>query len=159
MSRRTGLLLVVLVLLVGLLVRFTRDGRPPVPAAPPTQPPTPSTPVARPQAPTPHFRLAGVAASGEHAFAVIADPDGVTALYRSGDSVSGLGRLAQIEPQEVLIDTDNGPLTLRLQPAPRPTMAPTVTRPAPRAVPTRTPFPAGSETESPPSSVPDRPAS
>lgn len=100
---------------------------PPKPLPTATVPPTAATQSA-PSSP-PRFRLAGVASGGANAYAAIEDPNGVSALYRVGDEVTGLGRVAGITPQEVLLSTENGPLTLRVRPAPTKTPAPATARP------------------------------
>lgn len=160
---RALLVLLLGLLLLGPLLWWLRHRPPQLPQPTATPSPVVRTHGVAAGSPTPlRFRLAGVATSGDTPYAVIEDPAGVTALYRLGESVLGLGRLAGIEPQEVLIDSDSGPLTLRLQPAPSPSPAPSAT-PAARTPTKRratpTPSPAGSEPESPPSSVPDRPVS
>jgi hypothetical protein len=75
----------------------------------------------------PPFRLAGVASGGDGSYAAIEDGGGVTGLYRIGDEIPGLGRLAGIASGEVLIDTETGPITIQLQPGPTPTPAATAT--------------------------------
>jgi Type II secretion system protein C len=135
MSRPIAVSLIVLTLLAAVLLWLWHRHatvpapRPPSPASRRAQSPT-ST--AGPPPTVPPFRLAGVAVGDPNSYAVIEDPQGVTALYRLGENIAGLGRLAGIEPQEVLIETDRGPLALRLQPAATPTTGPAPTSTARR---------------------------
>ena len=160
MSRSVVILCVVVAAIV-VWLWFTRTRSAPAPIATPTAESHPSPATTGAASPTPlRFRLAGVAASGDDSYAVLEDPDGTTALYRAGDNVSGLGRIAGIDPQEVLIDADNGPLTLRLQPAPSPSAGSTASRvpSGPPASPSPS-SPGGSAQGSPTAVAPDQPVS
>lgn len=163
MSRQTVLALVLIALVIGLLMWLNRAGNEPAPPSPRSPTATASHAAAAIEATPPPYRLAGVAASGDDSYAVVADPDGATTLYRLGEEIAGLGRLAGIEAREVLIDTDHGPVTLPLQPAASPTPGPSATRRLPTVAatraPERSPSPDDNASESPPSDAPDRPVS
>jgi hypothetical protein len=145
MPRPPTVLLLLLALCVGGFLWWWSSAPPPAAtgSASPTVPRTTPTAATPGPAPTPPpFRLAGVAVGTSGSYAVIEDPHGVTALYRVGDQISGLGRLAGIERQEVLIETESGPVALRLRPAPTHTPADaTPTAAAPEAEPASTPAP------------------
>jgi hypothetical protein len=128
MGRWIAALLVLLAAGIALLVWMLRAPAPPAPAR--LRPPATATATPSPAATaTPLlFHLSGVASGGDDQFAVIDDPEGVSGLYRLGESVSGLGTLARIEPFEVTLDTETGPVTLRLQPAPTRTASPPATQ-------------------------------
>lgn len=134
--------LLALAVLAGVLLLLWQRQPAVLETPPPAGSPTAAHVAAAPgQVPAPtiaSFRLAGVAAGGQTMYAAIEDPHGVSALYRLGDEVAGLGRVAEIAPQQVRIETAGGPLVMRLQPAP--TKSPTVTR-QPRTTPV-TPVPA-----------------
>jgi hypothetical protein len=123
MSRSGLLLLLLLAAVVALLLWWRRT--PTEHHEPATPAPTAASPtegMAAAASPTPpRFRLAGVAVGSSGSYAVLEDPHGVTALYRLGDEIIGLGRLSRIEEQEVVIDTESEPMVLRLRPAPTPT--------------------------------------
>jgi hypothetical protein len=128
-------------------------------AAGPTATPSPSPPVIL-------HRLAGTAL-GHTRYAVVAQPDGSTALYRFGDEVPGLGRIVEVTENSATFDGSAGRVRMRITGPPSPTPAPpsptdgvetatpsTPSTPAPPAP------PAGrTATESPPSAAPDRSAS
>ncbi len=105
------------------------------PAAPPTAAgagagsPTPQPDAAG-------YRLAGVAVGDPDSFAVIEAPDGSTGLYRLNDDVPGLGELARIEAERVVISGSSRSFELQLAPAATPT--PTAVRtPRPHAATTK----------------------
>jgi hypothetical protein len=104
------------------------------------------------------FRLAGVAENVDQTYAVIESPDGRHSLYRLHDEIQGLGRLARIGSERVVVATTNGELTLWVAPAA--TVTPTVTRRLTTATPRRRPSPTltagGTALGSTPSSVPGR---
>ncbi len=149
---RFGLLLLLLLALLAALLLWWRHAPAPRPAATTPSPtaaaPAPAvTPVAGTPTP-PAFRLAGVAVGTGGSYAVLEDPNGVTALYRLGDEISGLGRLTRIKEQEALVETTSGPLVLRVRPASTPT--PAITMPdvaAPEAEPSSPPSPAADDSD------------
>lgn len=110
-------------------------------------------------------RLAGVAI-GTTRYAVVEQPDGSTALYRSGDEVPGLGKIVEISEGSATFEGADGRVSLRVKPPPTATFRPTQppkkedeedATAAPE--PTGSPPPARSATVSPPSTVRGRPAS
>lgn len=111
------------------------------------------------------FRLAGTAVGDPVSYAAIETSDGVSHLYRSDETVPGLGRIASIATDHVVVvGTDGAELELRLRPAATPTrdrrrLNPTPTAAGadltPTALPARDDTPPGSHS----SAAPDRPAS
>jgi hypothetical protein len=86
----------------------------PSPAPQPTQT-TPPEAEARVE-----HRLAGTVV-GDEQYVIIEHPDGRNELYRPGQSVPGLGRVAEIGADSAAFDADGRRVTLRLLPAPTPT--------------------------------------
>lgn len=156
MPRPLTMLFVLLALCVGGFLWWWHSAPPPTTtgSAVPTLPrATPAAAQPGPSPTPPPFRLAGVAVGTSGSYAVIEDTHGVTALYRVGDQITGLGRLAGIERQEVLIETESGPVALRLRPAPTQTPGATPTAaaaPEPQPSSTPAPSPADSDPESSP---------
>lgn len=109
-------------------------------------------------------RLAGVAL-GTTRYAVVEQPDGSTALYRSGDDVPGLGKIVDISEGSATFEGADGRVSLRVKPPPTPTFRPTQPPTADdedetdAPEPTGSPPPARNATVSPPSTVRDQPAS
>ena len=88
----------------------------------PTVTPTPTTPS---RSPTPVLhRLAGVA-RGRVEYAAVEGPDGTSQLYRLGDEVPGLGRLARVDRNSATINGPSGEIRLRVAPAPTASVTPT----------------------------------
>ena len=125
----------------------TRPASASPPAATSTPPPTATATAASDVAR--EYRLAGVAVGGPGAYAVIANPDGQTALYRPGDEVPGLGRLLRVEEKRAIISSSRGDVEFRIRRAPTATPAPaTPSRPYKRVTPTTpSPAPAGNDGE------------
>jgi len=102
-------------------------------AAPPQLAPATPTVTAPPAAavtPAPRgYRLAGVAVGDPQSFAVIEAPNGSNVLYRLDDEIPGLGRLAHIEAERIVVETDGRQIELWLMPAasPTPTRLPAAT--------------------------------
>lgn len=149
-------------LLVGAWLLWTRATPAPRPAAPPTATaaataspaPSPTEPVG-----AEGFRVSGTAVGEPTSYAAVESPDGSSRLYRGDETVPGLGRIAAIHTDRIVVVRPSGEtLVLRLKPAPTPTrdrrggagsIATTPRQPA------RDRTPGGS----PSSDAPDRPAS
>lgn len=118
------------------------------------------TPSATEHSAPPGFRLAGVAVNVDQLYAVIEAPNGTHGLYRQDEEIPGLGRLAHIAGEHVVVTTDSGDIKLWVAPAASAT--PTITRRPATPTPKRTPppglGPGGSAPGSAPSGARDRPA-
>lgn len=111
------------------------------------------------------FRLAGTAVGDPVSYAAIETADGVSHLYRSDEVVPGLGRIASIATDHVVIvGADGAELEMRLRPAATPTHDRRRLNPTPTAAGADLTPPAPSAgDDTPPGSrssvAPDRPAS
>jgi len=152
-------------LLTGAWLLWSRAARLPQPAAQPSPTATSSpdrsepSPTAEPVHSGGDFRLSGTAVGDPTSYAAIEAPDGTSRLYRDGETVAGLGRIAAVHTDRVIVvDPAGESLVLRLKPAPTPTRE---QRRISADGATRTVSPARDDTprESPSSDVPDRPAS
>jgi hypothetical protein len=151
MPRPTALLVLVLLLLgmvtSGFWLWHRLAGGEARPTPRPSASMTPALPTPTPLRAPSGYRLAGVAVGDPESFAVIEAPDGRTTLYREDADVPGLGRLARIEAQRVIVEAEGGQFELWLAPAATPTRARTAaarsTRPRKVTGKPRLPTPAG----------------
>jgi hypothetical protein len=148
---------------LGLYLR--RSGEPPTP-------PVVNTPTAAPKPTettlpdvTAHVdhRLAGTVV-GDEQYVIIEHPDGRNELYRPGQTVPGLGKVGEIGADNAVFEADGRRITLRLLPAPTPTVGiPTSAAPEVEATPNpkrvEPPRPGRSDSESSPSTDSDQSAS
>jgi hypothetical protein len=152
-------------LLAGAWLLWSRAARLPQPLAPPA-PTATSSPVRSEPSPTAEpvnsgseFRLSGTAVGDPASYAAIEAPDGTSRLYRDGETVAGLGRIAAVHTDRVIVvDSAGESLVLRLKPAPTPTPERRRTS-VDGATPTVSPARDDTPRESPSSNAPDRPAS
>lgn len=149
-------------LLGGAWMLWNRASQSPEPAAPaPTASPSrpEPSPTATPGASTSGFRLSGTAVGDPASYAAIEAPDGTSRLYRDGETVAGLGRIATVHTDRVIVvDPAGESLVLLLKPAPTPTREQRHLRTG-ASTPTVSPARDGTPRGSPSSSAPDRPAS
>ncbi|HVM98537.1 MAG TPA: hypothetical protein VMT89_19230 [Candidatus Acidoferrales bacterium] len=147
-SQRLSLVILAAVMLLAVLAglwisnhltgMFGTSTATPIPS--PTVTPVPPSPSPVSLSAPKGFRLAGVAVNVDQMYAVIEFPDGHHALFRLHDEVDGLGRLAHIGAERVVVTTKDGDLTLWVAPAA--TSTPTATRRQVTVTPKRTPSPA-----------------
>jgi len=101
------------------------------------------------------YRLAGVAVGDPQSFAVVEAPSGANVLYRLDDDIPGLGRLARIEAERIVVENEAGQIELWLMPAASPT--PTRLRAATARVATAASRTAAPRTPRPTTPTPMRP--
>ncbi len=104
-----------------LYQRLQHRPEPPAATPTPTAVPTPTEPAPVAAEPESTFRLAGTAVGDPTSYAAIELPDGTSHLYRSGDEIPNLGRLQEILPDRVVVQSPTGAITLSLKPAATPT--------------------------------------
>jgi hypothetical protein len=114
-------LCLLLVFALGLYLRRSGEPSSPPASSSPTAAPKPTETATPDAAAHVEHRLAGTVV-GDEQYVVVEHPDGRNELYRPGQTVPGLGKVGQIGPDNATFEADGRRITLRLLPAPTPTL-------------------------------------